>query len=141
MDKAAALAVVWAVTAVNCLGLHTGAKVANGFLVLKLFAVFSIAVAGIVVGIRTGSHWSWFNAEWIEPAQQREGSSAEKSMRHGGGVGTTDIWALLGEYVTALLAALWVYGGWDSVSSYFLHLLCRTLCPALTDDIYVWRSV
>lgn len=97
-----ALVGIISITFMNCLGVKTGANVANGFLVLKILAVLSIAVIGIAVAIRgTGDgvvreHRGWF----------AEDSDAERQ----------DFWTQIGEYVTAGYGALFCYGGWETVS-------------------------
>jgi L-type amino acid transporter 6 len=124
MNKASALVGIWTITAVNCLGSHTGAKVANGFLMLKLFGVFSIGVTGIVAwlkgtekGVRGESHLG------LDNAQQSRKLSPVKLIGRGKVELAADIWSLFGEYVTALLATLWVYGGWDAVGFSLVYLL------------------
>lgn len=105
VDKITAMLGIWFITIINCLGTYTGANVAIGFLVLKISTILSIIGAGIYLGL-TGegggvgrSHPGWFNPE--EPHND-EGDS---------------MWTMLGNHVTALFSALWVYGGWETVSS------------------------
>lgn len=105
-----ALLGVWGITGVNCLGVKTGAKIAGWFLVLKLLIISSIIGAGIVVGIQKKGGYLVGGEE--------EGQQAWIKHREGGKSG---IWEVFGEYVTALFAALWVYGGWDAVSTGYFY--------------------
>ncbi|KAI9769565.1 MAG: Y+L amino acid transporter [Geoglossum umbratile] len=118
-DKATALVAVWAITAVNCLGAYTGAKAANVFLVLKLFAVSSIIVTGFAVGLRDGGAGisaTRLHGGLTGTVQQRQEPLLREMVRQqGGGAKTADVWALFGEYVKAIFAALWVYGGWETI--------------------------
>jgi L-type amino acid transporter 6 len=105
MTKAVALLGIAFITFINCLGAKTGALVANGFLFLKLFAVFSIAFLGIAVMIRgTGGGVGPGKPGWF----------AERT-----GLGHQSAWLRIGEYVTALYGALFCYGGWETVSTAF----------------------
>ena len=105
------------ITFINCLGAKTGARVASGFLFLKLFAVFSIAILGFKVLIDgTGEGVGQYG--WFE-----ENSKAEFG----------NMWSQIGEFVTALYDALFCYGGWETVSiradqHYSIQLvICRTV--------------
>ena len=90
------------VTTVNCLGAKSGATVANGFLVLKIFAVLSITALGVFLllgGAAAGvpsTDTGWFG---IPP-----------------GTVVPAIWTRIGNFVTALFGALFCYGGWETVS-------------------------
>jgi amino acid transporter len=104
VNKGTAMMGIWIITIVNCLGAYTGAHVALGFLVLKISTILSIIGAGVVLGLRgKGEGVGKGNSGWFIPERTSddEGGSA---------------WATLGDYVTALFAALWVYGGWETVS-------------------------
>jgi L-type amino acid transporter 6 len=100
-EKVLALIGLALVTFVNCLGIRTGARVANGFLVLKLFAVSSIALLGLGFALRqepkgpSANHHGWFGKD---DHDEKQGA-----------------WAALGNYVTALFGVLFAYGGWDTV--------------------------
>ena len=103
------------VTFINCLGTIAGARVANAFLVLKLLAISSIAVTGILAGL-TGLHTHKFEPGWFasDPNPQRQ---------------TILNWAKAGEYITAIYGALFCYGGWESVSpikvrSHLVYISC-----------------
>jgi amino acid transporter len=112
-NKVMALLGVLGITAVNCLGLKTGAKVAIWFLGLKLLIISSIVLAGMVIAIREKGG-NLFKG--IEDGQQT--TRVIKPMERGDNSG---IWGAFGEYVTAGFAALWVYGGWEAVSAQFFH--------------------
>ncbi len=99
------------VTFINCLGTIAGARAANAFLILKLLAIASIAITGIVAVV-TGLHPRRTEPEWfasdLDPDRQ-----------------TMENWAKAGEYVTAIYGALFCYGGWESVG------FTRSLSPFL----------
>ncbi|KAH0556194.1 hypothetical protein GP486_005876 [Trichoglossum hirsutum] len=114
VNKGMALVGVWGVTVVNCAGTHTGASVANGFLVMKLFAITSIVVIGLVFVLRGGGEGMGGNGlGWFDVVDTPKPSSI-----HPRGAETDDLWTTtgLGGYVTAIFAALYCYGGWESVS-------------------------
>jgi amino acid transporter len=87
------------ITFINCLGARTSRNVATGFLVFKLILAFSIISIGISFCFKSGegvpsSGLGWFGV--TNPS-------------------TVSIWARLGNIVTAMLGALFCYGGWESV--------------------------
>ena len=102
VEKLLALIGLAVVTLVNCMGIRTGPHVANGFLVLKLFAVSSIVLLALCVAWR--------------------GTAGGPSANHHGWFGTDDqfekqnIWDSMGNYVTALFGVLFAYGGSETVS-------------------------
>ncbi|KAH0555983.1 hypothetical protein GP486_006071, partial [Trichoglossum hirsutum] len=110
LTKAVALGGVAVITAVNCLGVKSGAKAAGWFLVLKLGMIFSIAGAGVVVGIQEKGGYFF--------GEELSGTRLVKRAE----VRAESIWQEVGEYVTGGLAALWVYGGWEAVSPDPFHL-------------------
>lgn len=98
-----ALIGIISITFINCLGIKSGVNVANGFLILKLLAVFSIAVIGITVAIRgTGDGVGRDQHGWFTKDSDAEPQSP---------------WTQIGEYVTAVYGALFCYGGWETVRS------------------------
>ena len=102
VERILALIGLGVVTFINCWGIRTGALVANGFLVLKLFAVSTIALLGLGFALR--------------------GETGGPSVKHHGWFGTDDqfekqsVWESMGNYVTALFGVLFSYGGWDTVT-------------------------
>lgn len=109
--KATALLAVVLITSLNCMGTRIIAGTANVFLVLKIIGLGSIIVTGLTLGITRykerddaqGTNVresSWFTVEHPGNAEQ---------MRSG-------LWAHLGNYADATFAALWAYGGWETVS-------------------------
>ncbi|KAI0396120.1 amino acid/polyamine transporter I [Xylariaceae sp. FL0594] len=100
--KMVALGCVAVLAAINCLGATSGAKAANGFVLLKLTALGSIIVIGLttyVLGHGDGvptSPTGWFGAP-----------QTEKPLEEGAG-------GWLGHFSTAVLTALFCYGGWES---------------------------
>jgi L-type amino acid transporter 6 len=101
LSKLVALLGLAFITFINCLGARTGAVAANGFLVLKLFAVFSIAFTGIGFAITGKSEGPSSSGHgWFGKDPQFD---------------SWTIWVFVGNYVTALFGALFCYGGWETV--------------------------
>lgn len=101
-SRLTALACMCTITAINCLGATSGARAANGFLMLKLSAVGSIILVGLFTLI-TG-----WNADGV-PA-----SGAGWFGRPEGGTEMPP-WQLVGDFVTATFGAVFCYGGWETV--------------------------
>lgn len=100
MSRLIALACIAFITFVNCLGASSGARAANVFLMLKLTALCSIIVLGLVTwvggrgaGVPSSPETGWFGAS--------PKTSDELSM---------------GNFVTAIFGAVFCYGGWETVS-------------------------
>ncbi|KAI3335075.1 amino acid permease-domain-containing protein [Ustulina deusta] len=99
--KVVALGCVASLTAINCLGTTAGAKAANVFMILKLAALGSIIAIGFanyVFGYGDGvpsSGAGWFGWDQATPSEP-------------------DVWGSLGSVSTAVFAALFCYGGWES---------------------------
>ena len=103
--KVVAMAGLFLITLINCSGRVAGARAANIFLLLKLLAISSIAVIGIVAGIvrsrrsPQSSETGWFGND-PDPSRQ-----------------AMPIWTKVGDYITAIYGALFCYGGWETVST------------------------
>ncbi|KAJ3565420.1 hypothetical protein NPX13_g7507 [Xylaria arbuscula] len=99
--KIAAIGCVASLTVINCLGATAGAKAANVFMALKLAALSTIIVIGCtsyVLGHGDGvpsSDTGWFGWDQMTP-------------------GEPDVWDSLGGLSTAVFAALFCYGGWET---------------------------
>ena len=103
MIKLVAILGIGAITMVNCAGAKTGVKAATVFFVLKVTAVFSVALFGIgasLLGYGEGvkSSHGWFDSNDVE---------------------TVGLWARVGNTVTALFGALYCYGGWEAVMCHY----------------------
>lgn len=99
--KIVALSCVASLTAINCLGATAGAKAATVFMVLKLAALGSIIAIGLaayVAGYGDGVPAS--DAGWWDRLDPSE----------------SNVWESLGKTSTAVFAALFCYGGWESAS-------------------------
>ena len=112
LSKLLAFLALTLIVFINCLGTRTGALVANGFLMIKLFAVFSIALLGAVFAFI--GHY----AAWKLPPEGWFAGSA--------GSADQSVWTVLGDYVTAIFGVLFCYGGWETVSSASVHLLKKS---------------
>ena len=95
------------ITIVNCVGNAMGAKAANLFLFLKVSAVASIAIIGLIIRAagRTPGGLERSNVEWFtkDPDPRRQGMK---------------FWATAGDFITAVYGALFCYGGWESVCTH-----------------------
>ena len=107
-----ALLSVTLITFINCLGASSGARAANAFLVIKLFAIVSIGVVGLSFGLLQLN------------LQRGVAIAARQDIKHTGlpiANATGGPEQLIpkmdfGSYVTALFGALFAYGGWENVS-------------------------
>ncbi|KAF2666913.1 amino acid transporter [Microthyrium microscopicum] len=99
VTKAVGVLAVVAISTLNCLGARTGPQAANGFLVLKLGLVLSIVVLGLAFCVGRGDGIPKSKTGWLgsDPLEDRV------------------IWVRFGDLVTALFAALFCYGGWESI--------------------------
>jgi len=88
-------------TVVNCLGAVTGAKVSNGFFVMKTLALVSVIMLGFGSLLAGKAH----------------GVPEDENGWFGGQEEGLDLWTRVGRIVTALFGVLYVYGGWESVST------------------------
>lgn len=114
--KGVGLSAVWGITWLNCLGTSFGTRAASFFLVLKLVGLGSVVVVGVALMIVRPESTS---PKIVAPGIV--GFSAKKSL-----------WSGLGSFTDAILAALFAYGGWESVkqaqlqsSNEFELTLCR----------------
>ncbi|KAI1325336.1 amino acid/polyamine transporter I [Xylariaceae sp. FL0255] len=118
-SKLVALACVAFLTIINCLGARAGAKAANVFLFLKLAALGSIIAIGLSIllfGHGAGvpsSKEGWFGARppYSKPGQQQQQHHHQQVSNDV----TTDLWTWLGNFSNAAFAALFCYGGWETV--------------------------
>lgn len=99
--KFISVAAIILISLANSAGAQTSSKVANGFLTLKLLLAGSIILIGLVACIWKGegvpsSPTGWFG---VPDAAVPVGP-----------------WKRLGDTTTAILGALFSYGGWESVS-------------------------
>ncbi|KAI9783532.1 MAG: hypothetical protein M1839_003702 [Geoglossum umbratile] len=92
-----ALLAITSITLLNFIGTNVGASAANFFLVLKVFALSTIAVAGVVFAV---SDFAQVQA-MFPPATPDPGDSS--------------LWADVGGFTDAILASLFAYGGCDSL--------------------------
>lgn len=107
--KVMSVAAIVLISLANCTGAQTGSQVANGFLILKLFLAGSIVSIGFAACIWKGegvpsSPTGWFGVP-------------DSAISDGP-------WDRLGNITTAVLGALFSYGGWESVSEP-ISILCR----------------
>lgn len=112
LNKLVAIIGLAFITGMNCIGTHTGANLATGFLVMKLIGLFSIVVIGFIVAA-TGKSVNSNRTTQLSTVGESNLSDATITMP--GSEGGISIWTSVGEYVTAVFGALFCYGGWDTV--------------------------
>lgn len=101
MYKLISILALVGITVINCMGIKTGATVANGFLVLKLSTVLTVICFGVfllVTGKAEGAGSS--DVGWLDGPPD---------------TGTLGLWGQVGNFVTAAYGALFCYGGWETV--------------------------
>jgi L-type amino acid transporter 6 len=118
--KIVAFVAIISVTYLNCMGTHVGTGAANFFLVLKIFGLGSIATIGLVHAFISFKH-----GEGIPRPNVTEYGSATVSLPVGAIARTSSLWTGLGNFMDAVLAALFAYGGWEAVSE--LHSRAKYL--------------
>ena len=97
--KGTALLAIASITLLNFMGTHVGTSAANVFLVLKVFALGTIAVAGVVFAVS-----DFTRGEVVAPPAAPD-------------PGDSSLWASVGGFTDAILASLFAYGGCESVSA------------------------
>lgn len=97
--KGTALLAIMFITSLNGMGTNVGTRAAKFFPALKIFGLGSIVVIGLVTFTRF---------------QNQDGSSPVQPTTTS--VSDPNIWMMLGNFTDATLAALFAYGGWESVS-------------------------
>lgn len=108
--KAIAIAALATMSLLNCIGTRVSARIANIFLVVKLFGLGSIVITGLTIGLsqRNGAskgramvqeEYLWYN---------RTQKDDYPHIKAGP-------WATVGMYTDAILAAMWAYSGWETV--------------------------
>ncbi len=134
LGKIVALSGLIGITVLNCTGVKTGPKIANAFLVLKLGAICSICLIGLVTILKGEAvamnepSFRWFHGGTT--------SSTTRGQMQG-----AQAWASLGDYVTAFYAALFCFGGWESVSIILKSLSYLALRLAHYLEFYTLRLV
>lgn len=95
------------VTLLNCLGSNIGNGVAKGFMAIKIVGLLSIALSGLVYWI----FWPGASepSPRVEVIRELTYNKTKTSF--------TDVWADLDAFTNAVLAAVFAYGGWESVRS------------------------
>jgi len=97
--KGTALLAIISITSLNGMGTNVGTSAANFFFVLKILGLGSVAVVGLVTFAGFG------NQHRSNPITLTSTSPPDQK-----------IWTSLGNFTDATLAALFAYGGWESVS-------------------------
>jgi solute carrier family 7 (L-type amino acid transporter), member 6 len=96
--KGTALLAIAGITLLNFMGTNVGTSAANFFLVLKVFTLSTIAVAGVVFAVS-----DFARAEAVTPPATPD-------------PGDSSLWTVVGGFADAILASLFAYGGCESVS-------------------------
>ena len=98
--KVTALLAIIFITYLNGMGTNVGTGAANFFLVLKICGLGSVAIIGLVI----------FAGFWNQDGNNHPVPPTTT------GVADPYTWTNLGNFTDAILAALFAYGGWESVS-------------------------
>ena len=104
--KAVALLAIILITCLNCMGTTKAAKTANIFLVLKLTALGTIVGLGFLAGIGTLKH---------RPLQENQQSAQVHNRAINATISLHSAHDDLKSATDAILAALFAFGGWESV--------------------------
>ncbi len=97
--SAAAIAIVVAITAINCLAVSVGGRVASAIVTLKIVMIAGIAIAAFVFGQGDFGHFAGDGSAGL--------CDGISENARGGAAG----------FGAAMLAALWAYDGWNYLSS------------------------
>ncbi|KAG8162059.1 hypothetical protein KVR01_007824 [Diaporthe batatas] len=106
--KAMAVMSIISITVLNCLGTPVGKRMGSIFLTLKVIGLLSIPLAALIYRVSSvvpGGDSSYNRSEDSNgPATQSTSDAAP------------DPWATLGGLTDSVLAAVFAYGGWESIS-------------------------
>ncbi|KAI1451267.1 amino acid transporter [Annulohypoxylon moriforme] len=105
--KTTAIAGIAIVTLLNCLGSNVGNSVAKAFMVVKIVGLLSIVLSGLV-------YWIF----WPGASEPNPPIDVIRELAHNETENSpfTDTWANLDAFTNAVLAAVFAYGGWESIS-------------------------
>ena len=106
--KGLAVLALLAFTLLNCVGTRVSARIANFFLVLKLFGLGLVVVTGLTLGPAKGK-----GSAGPEQAEVPPEDGLQKGSH----------WANAGIYTDAVLTAMWAYSGWESVCAFFMRVI------------------
>ena len=110
--KSTALLGIGFTTALNCMGTHLGVLSANVFMGVKVLGLSSIAVIGVAFQITSVIQGgSATEPEKLSPAMESPTQFQVSEQ------GSSLSWMGTGDLADALFAALFAYGGWESVST------------------------
>lgn len=119
-SKATALLGLTLITALNCLGTRTGVGTANIFMAIKLLGLGSIAVVGLAAGVMSLGH---------EGVRHRYNQTSPEAIPPQAlPTPLTQLpwaWPTSKDLADAIFAALFSYGGWESVN--YLPSECQTM--------------
>ncbi|KAL3425178.1 amino acid permease [Phlyctema vagabunda] len=102
--KGLAILAIVSITTINLLGLRTSTSITNFFLVTKSIGLGSIILVGLTQALLC------FSATGIENTCLK--GPANNSINHS----PNDTWKITGAFTDAVLAALWSYSGWETLS-------------------------
>lgn len=99
--KGTALLAIASITLLNFMGTNVGTSAANVFLVLKVFALGTIAAAGVAFAVNDFTRGEVVSSPAAPDPED------------------TSLWESVGGFTDAILASLFAYGGCESVSATF----------------------
>ena len=108
--KSLALGTLALVTLANSIGTRVSARIANVFFALKLLGLGSTIVMGLTFGLFINKGMNTSLGDRL--AKYRLYSQAQED---GHPIASTNLWATMGTYTDAILAAMWAYSGWEAV--------------------------
>lgn len=121
--KGMAVMSIISITVLNCLGTPVGKRMGSIFLALKVIGLLSIPLLALIYQVFNmipGKDPSY------DRSQGYNGPEAQDSSDTASG-----LWTTLGGLTDAVLAAVFAYGGWESVSKHHLsprYLVNTSLC-------------
>lgn len=115
--KVVALLAIASITYLNCISTRAGTGAANYFLILKVFGLGSIAIVGL-----TSALTGFTSKQDNHPSNGTEHGSYDVLLPAASHPGDSWLWMSLGNFADAVLAALFAYAGWESVSDPEIHV-------------------
>ncbi|KAF2182469.1 amino acid transporter [Zopfia rhizophila CBS 207.26] len=115
--KLFSLLILAVISTANSISTKTSTRLGNFFVVVKLFSIFLLIVAGLAVVLvyvanrdKDLGGGDWHSRGWFNPRDTVLPDGSKYNWR------SATSWELLGHYCAALYGALWAYSGWDKAN-------------------------